>query len=329
MSKKYTPPYSVSEKAINLVAEISELIGSISVSADMTTNPKLRRENRIRTIHSSLAIENNTLTLDQVTDIINGKRVLGMPNEIREVKNAYEAYDILLDYDPYSISDFLKAHKILMMDLTQEFGCFRTKGVGVIAGTRVVHTAPQAKLVPELMGNLFEWCKQSGAHPLVKISVFHYELEFIHPFADGKGRMGRMWQTLILYQWKSIFAWLPVETLIHENQETYYAALAKSDCDSDSGSFIEYMLEMIQSALAELRTTDQVCEQVTDQVEKLLRVMARETYTAKGLMELVGIKHRPTFMANYMKPAIAAGFVQMTIPEKPNSSKQKYMKANS
>ena len=250
--KSYAPPYSITDTIIYLVAEICEKVGAITIKSETPINPQLRRKNQIRSIHSSLAIENNTLSLEQVTDVINGKRVLGPPSEIREVKNAYEAYNLLLTFDPFDIEDMLTAHKVLMADLTKEAGRFRSRGVGIFADKQLVHMAPPAKMVPEHIYNLINWAKASDTHPLIKSCVFHYELEFIHPFDDGNGRMGRMWQTLLLTQWKPLFAWLPVEELIRERQQEYYDVLAISDKAADSTVFIEFMLQIIDSALNEL-----------------------------------------------------------------------------
>lgn len=322
--EKYVPPYTVTDNIINLVAEISELVGVVTVKSNMDVNPRLRRENRIRTIHASLAIENNSLSLDNVTDIINGKRVLGSPDEIREVKNAYETYNLLLGYSPYSVKNMLEAHRLLMADLTSEAGRFRSGGVGVFAGGNLIHMAPPANLVPNLIDNLIGWVKSAEVHPLIKSCVFHYEFEFIHPFADGNGRMGRMWQTLLLYQWKPIFAWLPVETIIREHQQDYYYVLASADKAADSGVFIEFLLSSIRDALKEVEATEQVREQVTEQVEKLLVALEKEEQTGKELMAQLGLKHRPTFLRNYLHPAIALGLVEMVYPDTPNSKKQKY-----
>ncbi|WIW69870.1 Fic family protein [Anaerosinus gibii] len=252
----YKPPFSITDDMIQMLSEISEFIGHINVSNHLSTNPKLRRANRIKTIQASLAIENNSLSLDQVTAILNGKRILGAPQEIREVKNAYEAYEILLDFEPLSIEDMLKAHKILMLDLVKENGRFRSGGVGIFNGDKVVHVAPPANRVLELMQELIEWYKESKVHPLIKSCVFHYEFEFIHPFADGNGRMGRMWHTLLLSQWKEVFAWIPIETLVKERQAEYYEALGKADRDADSTVFIEFMLIIIRDVLSEMTTQE-------------------------------------------------------------------------
>ena len=322
--KPYTPPYHVNSTIIQLISEISEQVGIVTIKNEDIINPHLRRNNQIKTIHSSLAIENNTLSLEQVTDVINGKRILGAPNEIREVKNAYEAYNILLSFDPLKISDLLKAHKILMMDLAKESGQFRSGGVGIFAGDTLVHMAPPADLVPKLIADLIYWVKNTDAHPLIKSCVFHYEFEFIHPFEDGNGRMGRMWQTLLLSQWKPVFAWLPVETLIRERQDDYYKILAVADKAADSTLFIEFMLTIIRDALNSQIQTEQVREQVTEQVERLLNALENDTLSAKEILAKLNLKHRPTLSSNYLQPALELGLIEMTVPDKPNSSRQKY-----
>ena len=323
MSEKgYVPPYTITDKTVNLISSITEIITTITINDNMSNNPRLRRDNRIRTIHASLAIENNSLSLDQVTDIINGKRILGAPDEICEVKNAFEAYNKLLEMNPYSIKDMLLAHKVLMNELTKEAGTFRSAGVGVFTGKQLVHIAPLANQVPNLIKNLVDWAKKAEVHPLIKSCVFHYEFEFIHPFADGNGRMGRMWQTLLLYKWKSLFGWLPIETLIRDRQEEYYRVLGECDHSADSGKFIEFLLRTIYDVLSETAVT----EQVTEQVKRLLECIGDEEYSTKELMELLGLKHRPTFRDNYLLPALELGYIEMTIPDKPHSSKQKYIK---
>lgn len=324
-SKGYKPPYVITDKMVSLVSGISEVLTKITVKQGLNSNPRLRRDNRVKTIHASLAIENNTLSLEQVTDIINGKRVLGAPNEISEVKNAFEAYEILLNMNPYSIDDMFSAHKILMHDLTREAGTFRNGGVGIFAGDQLVHMAPPAMRVPELISQLIEWIANANeVHPLIKSSVFHYEFEFIHPFADGNGRMGRMWQTLLLYQWNSLFGWLPIETLIKERQEEYYKVLGACDKKASSEKFIEFSLQAIYDALSELAKTEQVTVQVTEQVKRLLDALGQDSLSGKELMDRLGLKHRPTFRNKYLLPSIELGYVEMTIPEKPNSSKQRY-----
>lgn len=249
-----------------------------------------------------------------MTDIINGKRILGAPNEICEVKNAFEAYELLLQMNAYSIKDMLAAHRVLMNELTKEVGTFRCGGVGVFAGDVLVHMAPPAERVPQLIAELIDWTKRAEVHPLIKSCVFHYEFEFIHPFMDGNGRMGRMWQTFLLYQWKPLFGWLPIETLIRERQEEYYKVLGDCDHKADSGMFIEFILTAIRDALKEIVITEQVGEQVTEQVRKLLNCMSEEAFTTKELMEKLGLKHRPTFRDNYLLPALELGYIEMSIP---------------
>jgi len=327
MSEKvYVPPYTITDKTVNLISAITEIITKITINDNMSNNPRLRKDNRIRTIHASLAIENNSLSLDQVTNIINGKRILGAPDEICEVKNAFEAYNKLLELSPYSVKDMLLAHKVLMNELTKEAGIFRSGGVGVFAGKQLVHIAPPANQVPHLIKDLVDWAKKAEVHPLIKSCVFHYEFEFIHPFADGNGRMGRMWQTLLLYKWKSLFGWLPIETLIRERQEEYYRVLGECDQSADSGKFVEFLLTTVYDALCEIADTEQVTAQVTEQVEKLLDAMDDKEYSTKEMMELLGLKHRPSFRDNYLLPALKLGYIEMTIPDRPNSSKQKYRK---
>jgi Fic family protein len=325
MNKDYLPPYRVTDKIVNYISLITEVVTKLTINNEELSNPMLRRENQIKTIHSSLAIENNSLSLVQVTDIINGKRVLGPQKDITEVKNAFETYEMLLNFDPFSIDDLLKAHSVLMKDLVKDNGQFRKGGVGVFAGERLIHMAPQAKFVPDLMIDLFRWASENtDIHPLIRSCVFHYEFEFIHPFSDGNGRMGRLWQTLLLSRWKKVFRWLPVETVVKEKQQEYYNVLGVCDNEAESTKFIEYMFINIYESLLSIKQTEQVAEQVTEQVEKLMHVISITPKSANQLMELVGIKHKLTFRDNYLKPAIELGLVLMTVPDKPRSSLQKY-----
>lgn len=328
MIETYQPPFIITNKIVDLIANISELIGHISVTNGLSNNPKLRRANRIKTIQASLAIENNSLSLEQVTAILNGKRILGKPVEIKEVKNAYEAYEHLLTYDPYKIEDLLKAHKILMADLVNNYGAFRNSGVGIFNGKQVVHMAPPANIVPELIRNLIDWYKNSTVHPLIKSAVFHYEFEFIHPFADGNGRMGRLWHTLLLTKWKSILAWVPVETLVKERQEEYYTVLGIADKNADSTCFIEFMLQALYDMLMQISQsdydTDHVSDQENDYVKRLLTVLNGKELSITEIMLQLGLKHKPTFRKNYLNPALEKGLIERTIPDKPKSKNQKY-----
>ena len=329
----YQLPFSMTDDITVLVSEISEEIGRISVMHEGLGRPHLRRRNRIRTIHSSLAIEHNSLTIDQVTSIIDGKRVLGNPNEIREVRNAFEAYDLMLELDPLSVNDLLKAHGLMMAGLVPENGRFRSRGVGLFNGEKIIHMAPPTEFVPGQIQDLIDWYKKSRLHPLIKSSVFHYDFEFIHPFSDGNGRMGRMWHTLLLGKWKELFFWLPVEELIQSRQKEYYDALRKADQTADSACFVSLMLEIIRESLKEFsdsessdQVSDQVTDQVSDSVSRLLSVIGNETLSAADLMKRLGLSHRPTFRKNYLDPALEAELIERTIPDKPKSSRQKYRK---
>ena len=310
----YTPPFEITSKIIELISNISEKIGEINSLQDSPYHVKLRKENRIKTIHSSLAIENNSLSLKQITAIIDGKRVLGNPNEIQEVKNSIQAYDLLLSLNPYKEKDLLKAHKLMMQDLVERNGKYRTDGVGIFDGEKVVHMAPPADRVSELMGDLFEWLKTSDAHPLIKSCVFHYEFEFIHPFQDGNGRMGRLWQTVILKEWKEVFAWLPVETLIKENQKEYYKVLGASDSAANSTKFIEFMLALILNTIEEIikaeeEVTTKVTIKVTINQQKIIDAIKTNPYvTQEELADIVGITKK-SITAN-MKKLQNSGFIK-------------------
>jgi Fic family protein len=318
------PPYTITPLVVRLISEISEAVGRHSVLAEERLAPFLRRENRIRSIHASLAIENNTLSLEQVTAVIAGKRVLGDPREIQEVRNAFAAYEALDSLNPTTEPDLLSAHNILMQGLVDRAGMYRSGGVGVFRGARLVHMAPPAKMVPELMGNLLGWLATTDEHPLVASSVFHYEFEFIHPFDDGNGRMGRLWQTLILRRWKPMLAFLPVETVIRARQEAYYQVLATADDQADATPFIEFMLQALSDAIEEVGDSDQVTDQVSDQVASLLKAIGEDEVGSGKLMELLGLRHRPTFRNNYIDPALEGGWLERTNPESPRSPRQKY-----
>ncbi|MFN2354089.1 MAG: Fic family protein [Desulfopila sp.] len=327
MTKKpenYQPPYTITPEIVNLVAEIGETIGRYTVLAEQNLTPHLRRENRIRTIQASLAIENNTLTLDQVTAVIEGKRVLGHPREIQEVHNAFATYEAMEEWEASSEKDLLAAHELLMYGLADETCRYRSGGVGIYRGGHLVHMAPPADRVPKLMADLLDWLANTNEHPLVASCIFHYEFEFIHPFADGNGRMGRLWQTLILGNWKYLLAYLPVETLIRERQEDYYRALSVADQQANATPFIEFMLSALFDALHEAVVTDQVNDPVTDQVAALIRVIPPDELGSKDLMQALGLSHRPTFRRNYLNPALEDEWIERTQPDSPHSPTQRY-----
>ena len=280
----YIPPFTVTSEILRLVGDISELVGHLNVSVGEARMPQLRKENRIKTIQSSLAIENNSMSIEQVTAILEGKRVLGPPNEITEVKNAVDAYNLMLELNPYKPKDLLRAHGLMMAGLVKESGRFRSGGVGVTDGKQVVHIAPPAMRVPQLIAELVDWVKSTDTHPLVSSCVFHYEFEFIHPFADGNGRMGRMWQTLLLMQWRPLFAWVPVETIVKEHQQEYYRVIALCDSKGNSTAFIEFMLKCLLDALLEMEKSNQKSNQ------KILALIAQDTtISMRELQEKTGL----------------------------------------
>lgn len=246
------PPFELTGQIVSLVAEIAELVGRVSSTDRLSVNPALRRSNRIKTVYGSLAIEQNTLTLDQVTAVLDGKRVLAPPKDIAEVRNTFEIYDRLEELDPYSVDDLLTAHGVMMRGLESEAEAFRSKPVGVVnqAG-EIVHFGTLPQYVPEVVANLLEWVKSSKLPMLIRSCVFHYEFELIHPFANGNGRTGRLWHTLLLSKWNPVFAWLPVESIVHDHQEAYYEAINTSNVAVSSTAFIEFMLAATKTSLIE------------------------------------------------------------------------------
>ena len=328
----YQPPYTITTEILNRVAAISELIGRLSILTDRARTLRLRRINRIRTVHGSLAIEGNTLSESQITAILEGRRVIAPPREVQEARNALAAYDRFQTWKPEKEMDLLEAHRILMSGLIDEAGLYRQGGVGVMAGQRVIHIAPPASRVPVLMADLFDWLVRTDAHPLIVSSVFHYEFEFIHPFADGNGRLGRMWQSLILSKWNPLFGDFPVESQVFEHQSAYYLALEESTRQADSAPFITFMLGMILETFktATLDTGAGLTPDVTPHATpdatpyvRLLPLLVGEM-TRQQLREAIGLRDDEHFRRTYLIPALEAGLIEMTIPEKPRSSRQKY-----
>ncbi len=256
----YIPKYKLNNKMVSLVADISRIIGSVSALSNFDKNPKLRRANRIRTIHDSLAIEQNTLTLEQVTSVLNGKMVIAPPKDIQEVKNAYEIYELLDTLDPYSVDDLLKAHGVMTSGLVEESGVFRTKPVGVVDSKSgdVIHVGTLPAYVPQAVEDLLQWLKNDDTNDIIKSCIFHFEFESIHPFLDGNGRTGRLWQTLILSKVDPVFAYLPIESMIYKKQDEYYQAINDSDYAGESTEFIIFMLETIKEALVEATTQSDI-----------------------------------------------------------------------
>ena len=290
------PPFEITNQIIDRVAEIAELVGRLTAASPLSTSPTLRRANRIRTIHGSLAIEQNTLSLEQVTAVLNGKHVLAPPKDIAEVKNTYEIYERLEELDPYSVDDLLTAHGIMTRGLVDESGMFRTRPVGVVDSKgHVLHFGTLPQYVPDLVLELLDWVKTSDVHMLIRSCVFHYELELIHPFADGNGRVGRLWHTLLLSKWNRAFAWLPVESIIHNRQPEYYAAINASNHAGESTVFIEFMLSAIKASLIEAINTsaemsDGKIDKVTLRWRKIEEFLKNHDYIMNAdVRELCGV----------------------------------------
>ena len=320
--ERYKPPFTLGPAIVPLVAMISELVGRRSAIDASASSLHLRRVNQIRSIQGSLAIEGNTLTQDQITAILDGKRVIAPFREIQEVRNAIKVYDKIQTWAFDSEADLLSAHGLMMAGLHDEIGRYRHGGVGILKGEAVIHLAPPAERVPVLMRDLFGWLGKTSDHPLIASSVFHYEFEFIHPFADGNGRMGRLWQSLILARWNPLFARLPVESLVFEHQAEYYEAINTSTAKADSAPFIQFMLSMILAALKDM-VAPEVAPEVSPEVRKLVKCL-------KGEMSRLEIQRRlrltdeKNVRLRYLLPALDAGLIERTIPEKPRSRLQKY-----
>ena len=278
------PPYSITGKILKLVALISEKIGEVNSTHLSKPPTELRKKNRIKTIQSSLEIEGNTLTLEQITAIIENKKIIGPKKDILEVKNAIAVYDFLDKLNPYSFESFCKAHGILMNGLIENAGKLRTKSVGIVKGSEIAHIAPSSEMLKPLMNDLFDYLKNDDDLIIIKSCVFHYEMEFIHPFVDGNGRMGRLWQTLILKDSNPVFAFLPVETLIKERQEKYYQALGKSDNTGESTLFIEFMLEIILESLSDLLNMQNVNLLNVDRINLFKSIIKDDYFSRKDYL---------------------------------------------
>lgn len=288
------PPFEITNSTLDKITAIAELVGHTDAAGTLSASPTLRRSNRIRTIYSSLAIEQNTLSLEQVSAVVNGKHVIAPPKDIAEVKNAYEIYDRLDSLNPYSVDDLLKAHGVMTRGLVAESGCFRSGSVGVVdSNGRVLHFGTLPAYVPQLVSELVDWVRDSDYPMLLKSCVFHYELELIHPFADGNGRIGRLWHTLLLSKWKPFFAWLPVESIIHDRQQEYYNAINRSNAEGESTAFIEFMLSAIQEALEEAVSTETPHKRAGTEAQRWRKIEAflheNETITNADIRELLQV----------------------------------------
>ena len=326
----YQPPFHITNSMLMYVSSISEKVGEINILQNMEAKPHLRKNNRIKSVHASLKIEANSLSLGQVRDVIEGHLVLGEQKEIQEVKNAYAAYQELEKVDPYSLEDLKRLHGIMTRYTVEESGSFRKGEEGVFNGDQCIFMAPPARMVPGLMTDLFDWMEreQKTVHPLILSSVFHYEFVFIHPFADGNGRMARLWHTALLSKWKPVFAYIPIESQIAKFQDDYYKAIADCHKAGNSDAFIEFMLKQIEDILEEISGQPaEEGEPLTEYVKKMLAVMEFGVpYTSRAIMDKLGLKSKETFRKNYLGPAMALKMVEMTIPDKPRSRNQRYIR---
>ena len=328
---KYTPPFEISNEMLQKVSDIMEKIGKLDSYSNLDKTPYLRKQTKINSVHSSVAIENNPLSLEQVKDVINGKLVIGEQKDIQEVKNAYKTYEMLKDINPYSIDDLKKVHGVMTFLVEDVSGEFRTTPEGVFdENGNCIFVCPKGDRVNILMNDLFEWLNENKdtIHPLILSSIFHYEFVFIHPFTNGNGRMVRLWQNSILYQWKNIFEYLPIESKIHKYQDEYYNSIAQCHKNANSNVFIEFMLKMIDETLDEAISTSHLpITNETININKLLDVMETgKPMTANEIMEKLEIKSKETLRGRYLDHAIKQGLVNLTIPDKPTSKNQMYYK---
>ena len=327
----YKPPFKLTSVMFDYAANITEKIGQINNYNNLRKMPILRKNNRIQLVHSTLAIEANSLSLKQVKDVINGKLVIGFEREIREVKNAYKAYEQITKINPYSIDDLLYVHGILTNGLIEESGKFRSGNEGVFdEDNNCIFIAPKPDLVMDLINDLFNYIKENKdkINPLILSSVFHYEFVFIHPFSDGNGRMARLWQNIILSHWKEVFVYLPIESLIKKYQKEYYKVIDACNNSGESTEFIEFMLKMIDESLNNLlKNINKEVSNTDEYVNKLLEVMDYNIpVSAKELMNKLNLKSINSFRKVYLKPALNMGLIKLTNPDKPTSKNQKYYK---
>ena len=332
------PSYELTTGMINLIAEIAELVAKTTLKMGQQPDHKLRKTYRIRTIHSSTAIEGNTLTLAETTGVIEGKQVVAPKQEILEIRNAFAAYERIESLDPTSVDDLLAAHGIMMAGLSQDAGTLRSHDVGVFAGPLLIHKGVDPSEVPTLVAELLSWLQTAGEHPLIKGCAFHGAFELIHPFSDGNGRTGRLWHSLINRRWRPVLAWAPVESMVQAHQMEYYQVLGFSE-SGDLTLFIEFMLEMLRDALLEMRgnsivenvppSTPQVPPKYDYLVVALMEALGQESLSVIELMDRLELSDRKHFRQAYLRPAIEAGLIDPTIPNKPNSPRQKYRRCDS
>ena len=324
----YKPPYEINTSILNKIAAVMKMIGKFSSMNNLSSQPLLRRKNQIKSIHSSLAIENNQLSESQVKDLINGKLVIGPQKDILEVQNAIKVYEHIQEINPYSQKDLLTYHKILMISLVSDAGAYRQTQVGVFDNEKAIFMAPPADRVPSLMNELYNYLNHYDENILIKSCVFHYEFEFIHPFSDGNGRMGRLFQTCLLAKEEELFYYLPVESIIKKRQQDYYDAISRSNQEGASTVFIEFMLDAIIETMNEtLKQSNIEKGSLSIQAKKLLTILEEGIpCTTIELMDKVGMKSKASFKKNYLDPLIQSGMIEMTLPETPTSRNQRYVK---
>ncbi len=324
----YKPPFELSDKMFELTSLIMEQLGLLKSMNELDKLPQLRRVSRIKSIESSLSIENNSLSFNAVSDVIEGKKVIGKKDEILEVKNAFKAYKLMPKLNPYKLSDLTKAHGVMMDGLIPSPGKLRTSGEGVINEKgEIIHLAPPPELVKKELEDLLKWLETSNTNILIKSCVFHYEFEFIHPFSDGNGRIGRLWQTLLLSKWKPIFEWIPIESIIKKHQAEYYKAITLSNKKVSATPFIEFMLLCIYESIKEISDDSKKhYTHVSTNINKLMEIIESYPLSSKELMDRLSLKSRNSFRDTYIKPALELGLIKMTLPDKPTSKNQKYYK---
>ena len=325
----YTPPFEITNAMLSSVSSISEKLGKIGIIRSFDAKPHLRRNNRIKSVHASLKIEANSLSEGTVRAVLNNRAVIGPEKEIQEVKNAFAAYDEISRVDPYSLEDLRRLHGILTYLTVEESGVFRKGDEGVFDGDRCIFMAPPPEMVSPLMHSLFAWMKENAntVHPLILSSVFHYEFVFIHPFRDGNGRMARLWQTILLAAWNPLFQYIPIESQIEQFQEGYYRAIAVCNANGSSTEFIEFMLARIDEVLSDVLTQSSSDGYSSPSIHKLLEAMEYDTaYSTSELLSRLNLKSRDSLRNHYLLPAIEAGLIEMTVPDKPTSRSQRYRK---
>lgn len=326
---RYEPPFDITNRMLSQISAVSEKLGMIAAYRSLDTKPQLRRNNRIKSVHSSLKIESSSLSEGMVRSVLNNRAVIGPEKEIQEVKNAFAAYDYIGKVNPYSIDALKELHGVMTYLTVDESGVFRRGAEGVFDGDRCIYMAPPPDMVEPLMLQLFDWMKENSGtiHPLILSCVFHYEFVFIHPFSDGNGRMARLWQTIMLTEWNPVFQYIPLESQIETFQDGYYNAIASCNANGNSNDFIEFMLDRIYEVLDAVLKQSGEYSGTSKYVSRLLSAMEYDTeYSANELLALLGLKSKETLRHNYIDPAIESGFIDMTLPDKPTSRNQRYRK---